>query len=56
MGEYVWNWLNLIDNGFAMSSDFIVMVMTTVRYVLQGVQDGWDPFQNLIVERLGTFG
>ena len=23
---------------------------------LQGVQDGWDPFQNLIMERLGTFG
>ena len=32
MGLYIWNWMMAMCNGFSVCSDFIVVVMTTVRY------------------------
>ena len=32
MGLYIWNWMMAMCNGFSVCSDFIIVVMTTVRY------------------------
>jgi hypothetical protein len=32
LGIYVWNYMSALWNGFASSSDFIVVVMTIVRF------------------------